>query len=202
MKRQFDKKTNTMTVVDANEHETQFLLSIEFNSIVVLNTTDPDGFVYENVYSNESKLIKFKYPDGKTELYDYDSSGILVKFTDRSSKELRFQYDEKGRMVSYCVVMLQSASKLGEELVLIVTFCGYYLLLKAQNVSDSSEQCFAVVQAAIRAQQRSQHCFGEVRRDLECFVIRPIPHLTTGSLKTILSSVVAMIQIDLVIICN
>ena len=200
MKRQFDKKTNTMTVVDANEHETQFLLSKK--EAKVLNTTDPDGFVYENVYSNESKLIKFKYPDGKTELYDYDSSGVLVKFTDRSSKEVRFQYDEKGRMVSYCVVMLQSASKLGEELVPIVTFCRYHLLLKAQHVNDPSEQCFAVVQAAIRAQKRSQHCFGEVRRDLECFVIRPIPHLTTGSLKTILSPVVAMVQIDLVIICN
>ena len=165
MKRQFDKKTNTMTVVDANEHETQFLLSKK--EAKVLNTTDPDGFVYENVYSNESKLIKFKYPGGKTELYDYDSSGILVKFTDRSSKELRFQYDEKGRMVSYCVVMLQWASKLGEELVLIVTFCRHYLLLKAQNVSNPSVQCFAIVQAAIRAQQRSQHCFGEVRRDLK-----------------------------------
>ena len=109
MKRQFNKKTNTMTVVDANEHETQFLLSKE--EAKVLNTTDPDGFVYENVYSNESKLIQFKYPDGKTELYDYDRFGRLVKFTDRSSKELRFQYDEKGRIVSFCVVMLQSASK-------------------------------------------------------------------------------------------
>ena len=201
MKRQFDKKTNTMTVVDANEHETQFLLLKK--EAKVLNTTDPDGFVYENVYSNESKLLKFKYPDGKTELYDYDTSGRLVKFTDRSSKELRFQYDEKGRIVSYCVVMLQSASKLGEELVLIFTFCRYYLLLKAQNVSDPSEQCSAAVQAAIRGQQRSQPAlFGEVRRNLKCFVIRPIPHLTTSSLKTILSPVVAVIQIDLVIICN
>ena len=190
-----------MTVVDANEHETQFLLSKK--EAKVLNTTDPDGFVYENVYSNESKLLKFKYPDGKTELYDYDSSGRLVKFTDRSSKELRFQYDEKGRIVSYWVVMLQSASKLGEDLVLIFTFCRYYLLLKAQNVSDPSEQCCAAVQAAIRGQQRSQTAlFGEVRRNLKCFVIRPIPHLTTSSLKTILSPVVAVIQIDLVIICN
>ena len=117
MKRQFDKKTNTITVVDANEHETQFLLSKK--EAKVLNTTDPDGFVYENVYSNESKLIKFKYPDGKTEIYDYDRFGRLVKFTDRSSKELRFQYDEKGRMVSYCVETLRLASKLGEELALI-----------------------------------------------------------------------------------
>ena len=164
MKRQFDKKTNTMTVVDANEHETQFLLSKK--EAKVLNTTDPDGFVYENVYSNESKLIKFKYPDGKTELYDYDSSGRLVKFTDRSSRDLRFQYDEKGRIVSYCVLILQSASKLGEELVLIFHVCRYYLLLKAQNVNNPSEQCCTAVHAAIRAQQRSRHCFGEVRRDL------------------------------------
>ena len=43
--------------------------------------------------------------------------------------------------------------------------------------------------------------FLESERDLECFVVRSIPHLTTGSLKAILSPVVAMIQIDLVFIC-
>ena len=98
MKRKFNEKTNTMTVVDANDHETQFLF--RKNGADVLNTTDPDGFVYENVYSNESKLIKFKYPDGMTELYDHDSSGRLIKFTDRSGKEVSFEYDEKGKIVS------------------------------------------------------------------------------------------------------
>ena len=66
-------------------------------------------------------------------------------------------------------------------------------------MSNPSEQSHAAVQASIRTQQRSQHCFGEVRRDLECFVIRSMPHLTTNSLKRILSPVVALIQIDLVL---
>ena len=96
MKRVFNVKTNTMSVVDANDHETEFLL----RKNVILNTTDSDGFVYQNIYDDNDKLIKFKYPDGRTELTDYDNSGRLVKFTGRAGKEIKFEYDEHDRIVS------------------------------------------------------------------------------------------------------
>ncbi len=97
MNRTFNEKTNIMSVVDANDHETEFLLRKDGE---VLNTTDPDGYVYQNIYDDKDKLIKFKYPDGKTELTDYDSFGRLVKFTGRSGKEVKFEYDENDRIVS------------------------------------------------------------------------------------------------------
>ena len=97
MKRTFNEKTNTMSVADANNHETEFLLRKNWD---VINTTDPDGFVYEYKYDDKNKLIKFKYPDGKVELTDYDSAGRLVKFTCRAGKEVKFEYDENDRIVS------------------------------------------------------------------------------------------------------
>jgi len=97
MKRVFNEKTNTMSVVDANDHKTDFLLRENWD---VLNITDPEGFVYQNIYDNNDKLIKFKYPDGESELTDYDDFGRLVKFTGRAGKEVKFEYDEKDRIVS------------------------------------------------------------------------------------------------------
>ena len=97
MKRKFNDKTKTLTVADANEHETKFLLR---KNGEVINTTDPDGFVYENVYNNISQMIKFKYPDGLFELSDYDSFGRLVIITCRSGKKIKFEYNEKGKIVS------------------------------------------------------------------------------------------------------
>ena len=93
----FNEKTNTMSVVDANDHKTDFLLR---GNRDVLNTTDPDGFVYQNIYDDNDRLIKFIYPDGETELSDYDDLGRLVKFTGRVGKEVKFEYDEKDRIVS------------------------------------------------------------------------------------------------------
>ena len=98
MKRMFNKKTNTMSVVDANDHKTDFLLRENWD---VLNTTDPEGFVYQNIYDNKGKMIKFKYPDGESELTDYDGFGRLVKFAGRAGKEVKFEYDEKDRIVSF-----------------------------------------------------------------------------------------------------
>ena len=97
MKRIFNEKTNTMSVVDANDHKTDFLLRGNWD---VLNTTDPDGFVYQNIYDDKDQMIEFKYPDGETELSDYDDLGRLVKFTGRAGKEVKFEYDEKDRIVS------------------------------------------------------------------------------------------------------
>ena len=97
MKRMFNEKTNTMSVVDANDHKTDFLLRGNWD---VLNTTDPDGFVYQNIYDDKGQMIEFKYPDGETELSDYDDLGRLVKFTGRAGKEVKFEYDEKDRIVS------------------------------------------------------------------------------------------------------
>ena len=97
MKRLFNEKTNTMSVVDANDHKTDFLLRGNWD---VLNTTDPDGFVYQNIYDDKDQMIEFKYPDGETELTDYDGLGRLVKFTGRAGKEVKFEYDEKDRIVS------------------------------------------------------------------------------------------------------
>ena len=87
-----------MSVVDANGHETKFLLRKNGD---VLNTTDPDSFVYQNIYDNRDKLIKMIYPDGKTELTDYDGSGRLVKFTGRNGREVNFEYDENTKLVSF-----------------------------------------------------------------------------------------------------
>jgi len=97
MKRLFNEKTNTMSVVDANDHKTDFLLRENFD---ILNTTDPDGLVYQNIYDDKDKMVKFKYPDGEAELTDYDGFGRLVKFTGRAGKEVKFEYDEKDRIVS------------------------------------------------------------------------------------------------------
>lgn len=97
MKRLFSEKTNTMSVVDANNHKTDFLLRENWD---VLNITDPEGFVYQNIYDSKDKMIKFKYPDGESELTDYDDSGRLVKFTGRAGTEVKFEYDEKDRIVS------------------------------------------------------------------------------------------------------
>ncbi|XP_068683141.1 uncharacterized protein [Montipora foliosa] len=106
MKRMFNKKTNTMSVVDANDHKTDFLLRENWD---VLNTTDPEGFVYQNIYDNKGKMIKFKYPDGESELTDYDGFGRLVKFTGRAGKEVKFEYDEKDRIVKKDVDGLSSS---------------------------------------------------------------------------------------------
>ena len=95
--RKFNVKTNTMSLIDANGHETEFLLRQNGD---VLNTTDPGGFVYQNIYDNKDKLIKFIYPDGKTELTDFDGSGRLVKFTGRAAKEVKFGYDDNDQLVS------------------------------------------------------------------------------------------------------
>ena len=97
MKKMFNEKTNTMSVVDANDHKTDFLLR---GNRDVLNTTDPDGFVYQNIYDDNDRIIKFIYPDGESELSDYDDLGRLVKFTGRAGKEVKFEYDEKDRIVS------------------------------------------------------------------------------------------------------
>ena len=97
MKKMFNEKTKTMSVMDANDHETEFLLGENWD---VLNITDPGSFVYQNIYDDEGKLIKFKYPDGKIELIDYDSSGRLVKFTGRAGKKVNIEYDENDRIVS------------------------------------------------------------------------------------------------------
>ena len=86
-----------MSVIDANGHETEFLLRQNGD---VLNTTDPGAFVYQNSYDKNDKLIKFIYPDGKTELTDCDGSGRLVKFTGRAGKEVKFGYDESDQLVS------------------------------------------------------------------------------------------------------
>ncbi|KAL9963573.1 hypothetical protein ACROYT_G027096 [Oculina patagonica] len=112
MKRTFNEKTNIMSVVDANDHETEFLLRKNGG---VLNMTDPDGYVYQNIYDDKGKLIEFKYPDGKTELTDYDSSGRLVKFTGRAKKEVKFEYNENDRIVKKDVDELGSSYFLHDE---------------------------------------------------------------------------------------
>ena len=86
-----------MVVIDANDHETEFLLRQNGD---VLNITDPGSFVYQNIYDKNDKLIKFIYPDGKTELTDYDGPGRLVKFTGRAGKEVKFGYDDNDQLVS------------------------------------------------------------------------------------------------------
>ena len=101
MNRTFNEKTNTMSVVDANDHETEFLLR---KNGQVLNTTDPDGYVYQNSYDDKDRLINFKYPDGKTKVNDYDGSGRLIKITGRAGKEVKFDYDDNGRIVSFAIV--------------------------------------------------------------------------------------------------
>ena len=103
MKRTFNEKTNIVTVMDANKHETEFLLG-KYGQ--VLNMTDPDGFVYENVYNNNSKLTTFKYPDGINENSDYDSSGRLDKFTSRSDKTIKFEYNKNGEIVSLWLLVI------------------------------------------------------------------------------------------------
>ena len=97
MKRLYNEKTNTMSVVDANGHKTDFLLRENWD---VRNITDPEGFVYQNIYDDKDRMFKFKYPDGESELTNYDSLGRLVKFTGRAGKEVKFEYDEKDRIVS------------------------------------------------------------------------------------------------------
>ncbi|KAL9963565.1 hypothetical protein ACROYT_G027086 [Oculina patagonica] len=112
MKRTFNEKTNIMSVVDANDHETEFLLR---KNVGILNLTDPDGFVYQNIYDDKGNLVEFKYPDGKTELTDYDSSGRLVKFTGRAGKEVKFEYDENDRIVKKDVDELGSSFFLHDD---------------------------------------------------------------------------------------
>ncbi|XP_022790519.1 uncharacterized protein LOC111330000 [Stylophora pistillata] len=104
--RKYNVKTHIMTVIDANGHDTEFLLQ---KNGEVLNTTDPGGFVYQNIYDGKAQMIKFIYPDGRNELTDYDDKGRLVKFTGRAGKEVKFGYDENNRLVKKDVDDLSSS---------------------------------------------------------------------------------------------
>lgn len=87
-----------MFVVDVNDYKIDFLLWENWD---VLNIMDFEGFVYQNIYDNKGKMIKFKYFDGESEFIDYDGFGWLVKFVGRVGKEVKFEYDEKDRIVSF-----------------------------------------------------------------------------------------------------